>query len=29
MGFEPDQLGMPRHIASTDAVVERLTGATA
>jgi len=29
MGFEPAELGMPRHIASTDAVVERLTGATA
>ena len=29
MGFEPDQLGMPRHIASTAAVAERLTGATA
>ena len=29
MGFEPKELGMPRHIASTDAVVERLTGATA
>jgi succinate dehydrogenase / fumarate reductase cytochrome b subunit len=29
MGFEPKELGMPRHIASTDAVVERLTGTTA
>ncbi len=29
MGFEPAELGMPRHIASTDAVVERLAGATA
>ncbi len=29
MGFEPAQLGMARHIASTDAVVERLTGAAA
>jgi len=29
MGFEPAELGMPRHIASTDAVAERLSGATA
>jgi len=29
MGYEPAELGMPRHIASTDAVAERLSGATA
>ena len=29
LGFEPKQLGMPKHIAGTSAVVERLTGATA
>jgi len=29
MGYEPAELGMPRHIASTDAVVERLEGARA
>ncbi|MDQ3759133.1 MAG: CoB--CoM heterodisulfide reductase iron-sulfur subunit B family protein [Actinomycetota bacterium] len=29
MGFEPAELGMARHIASTDAVVERLSGAAA
>jgi len=29
MGFEPAELGMPRHIASTDAVVERLAATTA
>ena len=29
MGFEPKQLGMNRHIASTAAVADRLAGATA
>jgi heterodisulfide reductase subunit B len=29
MGFDPKELGMHKHIASTENVVERLTGAAA
>ena len=29
LGFEPKELGMPKHIASTDWVAERLAGVAA